>query len=375
MNKKKVCILQNGLARGGTDTFVVNLCKALNKDKFEVTVVNPSNKPDSLFREVEVLATGATIIHTHPLIGIKGRALHLCRLYRLLRQVRFDVFQTNIDLFNGPNLFVAWMAGIPIRCCHSHNTRQQKNVVKGESFLITLYQKMMRWMCWHFSNRRCGCSEEAMNFLYNGYPWQQNEYPSVIYNGIELNKFRHQAFDVSFIKQQLGFLARHYILTVGNIIPQKNPFFIAQIMKEVCAVRDDVELLWVGTGNLQKDVMAMIEEFELNQKVHFLGSRNDVPTIMKCCDVFLLPSLFEGLGIVLIEAQASGLPCVVSDNVPQLANCGAVQYLSLSSSNSIWVASILDAIDGEEEIVIDNKKLQNFSIEHMAEQMELVFNS
>ena len=125
MNRIKVCILQNGLARGGTDTFVVNLCKGLDRQKFDITVVNPSTRPGSMVREPDILDTGAKIVHTSDLgKGHLSKFIHFIRLYKLLRTEKYDVFQTNVDLFNGPNLFVAWLAGVPVRCCHSHNTMQ-----------------------------------------------------------------------------------------------------------------------------------------------------------------------------------------------------------------------------------------------------------
>lgn len=374
MKKTKVCILQNGLARGGTDTFVVNLCKAINKDKYELTVVNPSNKPEGLVREPDVLETGAKIVHTHPLTSWWGKLKHFILLYRFLQKEKFDVFQTNIDLFNGPNLLIAWLARVPIRCCHSHNTRQQKELVSGKTPLIDLYQKAMKWMCWHFSNRRCGCSEEAMDFLYGKNPWRDSLYPSIIYNGIELEKFQVSCQMVEDIKQKLGLSRQHLILTVGQIIPQKNPLFIAQIMKEICSVRDDIDLVWVGIGNMQSEVGKLFRDWKIQHRVHFLGQRTDVPDIMKCCNVFLLPSVFEGLGIVLIEAQAAGLPCVASDQVPMLADCGAVKYISLSSPISKWISFIIDLIDKKIEFQVDNNKLQSFSVLYMAEQMEKVFN-
>lgn len=293
MKKTKVCILQNGLARGGTDTFVVNLCKAINKDKFELTVVNPSSTPESLVREPDVLGSGAKIVHTHPLTSWWGKLKHFIFLYLFLRKEKFDVFQTNIDLFNGPNLFVAWLARVPIRCCHSHNTRQQKELVVGKTPQIALYQKAMKWMCWHFSNRRCGCSEEAMNFMFEKYVWKTTLYPSVIYNGIELERFQTTGQNIEVIKKRLGIAARHIILTVGQIIPQKNPLFIAQIMKEICSVRDDIDLVWVGIGNMQSEVNQLFKEWKIQHRVHFLGQRTDVPDIMSCCSVFLLPSVFE----------------------------------------------------------------------------------
>ena len=373
--KKRVCILQNGLARGGTDTFVVNLCKSINKEKFEITVVNPSDNPGSLVQEPDVLAAGASIIHTHPLNGFKGKLIHFWKLYKLLKQGHYDVFQTNIDLFNGPNLFVAWLARVPLRCCHSHNTQQQKEIVKGRSFTLACYQSMMRWMCWHFSNRRCGCSKEAMDFLYKKYPWKQTDYPSVVYNGIEIEKFRQSQFNINRKKTELGLSAKHNILTVGQIIPQKNPLFIASIVKEICIVREDVDFVWVGIGNMEKEVKTLINKWGINKRVHFLGRRDDVPDVMRSCDVFLLPSLFEGLGIVLIEAQAAGMQCIASENIPKLANCGAVEFMPLTETSTTWAEAILDIIGGNRKMIVDETQLQNFSVKHMAEQMEKVFNS
>ena len=188
--KKKVCILQNGLSRGGTDTFVVNLCKNIDKTHYEVTVVNPSSKEGSRVREQEVLDSGAKIIHTSGLgNGIISLLKHFVMLFNLLRKGKYDVFHTNVDLFNGPQLFVAWLVGIPVRCCHSHNTMQQKSIVEGMTLSVRIYQSIMKWMCWTFSNRRIGCSEDAMNFLFQSRAWQTDKYPTVINNGIELKSF------------------------------------------------------------------------------------------------------------------------------------------------------------------------------------------
>lgn len=149
-NKKiKVCILQNGLARGGTDTFVVNLCSSIDKNKFNITVINPNAKTNE--RESDLLNSGVDLVHTSPLSGIYSTLKHFVMLYRVLRAKRFDVFQTNVDLFNGPNLFIAWLAGVPIRCCHSHNSMQQRELVEGRTLAIRLYQNFMRFLCWHFA--------------------------------------------------------------------------------------------------------------------------------------------------------------------------------------------------------------------------------
>ncbi len=372
MNKKKVCILQNGLARGGTDTFVVNLCKSINRDLYDITVVNPDTRPDSLVQEPAILATGAKIVHTFQLLGLKSKLRHFKMLYKLLKHEKFDVFQTNIDLFNGPNLFIAWLASVPIRCCHSHNTMQQKSLVQGMKFSVRIYQKFMKSLCWHFSNRRSGCSEAAMDFLFEGHNWHQDKYPIVVNNGIDITRFR-QPLDVEKKKSELGLTAKFNIVTVGRIIPQKNPLFIAKSFVELCKLRADCDFVWVGVGDLENECRSILEKNDILDRVHFFGSRSDVNEILPCCDMFYMPSAFEGLGIVIIEAQAAGLPCLVSDVVPHEANCGACKFVSLNEDKIQWARYMSDILDGNIVLKSDENKIQAFSVEHMAEQMQQVF--
>ncbi len=372
--KKKICILQNGLSRGGTDTFVVNLCKGLNKEKYDITVINPDNRPEKMVREQDIIEAGCTLLRTSPLIGSKSKFIHFCKLYKILKKGKYDVFHTNIDLFNGPQLFIAWLAGVPIRCCHSHNTMQQRSVVRGMTFSIRIYQFVMKWMCWTFSNRRLGCSEAAMDFLFTGKNWRQSKYPFVINNGIDIKNFR-LPMDVEKKKDELGIKAKYNIITIGRIIPQKNPIFITDVFSELCKIRNDVDLVWIGIGDKENKCREILKNNGALERVHFLGSRTDVNEILPCCDLFFLPSLFEGLGIVVIEAQAAGLKCLVSDVVPREANCGLVKYMSLYCSKQKWVYMISDMLDGKLSLAVDENSIQKFSVQYMVEQMEKVFNN
>lgn len=374
MSKIKVCILQNGLSRGGTDTFVVNLCRGLDKQKYDVTVVNPQVRPECMQREQEVIDAGAKILRTHPLNGLKGKLLHLVRLYKILKKGKFDVFQTNIDLFNGPQLLVAWLAGVPVRCCHSHNTMQQKSLKEGMTLPIRIYQSVMKWMCWTFSNRRSGCSEDAMDFLFTGRDWHQDKYPIVINNGIDIDRFRLPV-DIAAKKKELGLSAKYHIVTIGHIIPQKNPLFIADSFCKLCRLRPDVDFVWIGTGSLKEQCESIFKENGCTDRVHFLGTRNDVNEILPCCDLFYMPSAFEGLGIVIIEAQAAGLKCLASDVVPKEADCGGVLYKSLNDSLDSWAQCISDMLDGKVNLHIQEDRIRQFSIDNMVNQMEQVFKN
>lgn len=370
--KKKICILQNGLDWGGTDTFVINLCKGLDKSQFDITVVNPSIVKRQ--REETLLQEGVNIIHTTPPSGIAGSLKHFFQLYKILRKGKFDIFQTNIDLFNGPNLFVAWLARVPMRVCHSHNSLQGRQLREGDTLSVRIYQKLMRWLCWNFSTRRCGCSSEANEFLYKGKDWAKASYPTVIYNGIGLSKFRHPVDKISY-KDQTGLVATTNIITIGHLIDQKNPLFIAQFFADFCKVNDECNLIWIGDGVYKNQVLEILKQNKIEDRVHFFSKRDDIPQLLKCSDIFILPSNFEGLGIVAIEAQAAGLPVLLSDKIPHLADCGGAFYLPIDNGTQPWVKAAIELLRKDKTLSADNDRLSNFSKENMVKQMTEIFNS
>ncbi|MBQ8741137.1 MAG: glycosyltransferase [Clostridia bacterium] len=369
---KKICILQNDLAFGGTDTFVLNLCQGLICDNYDVTVVLSIDKQKIALRESELTDLGVNIVKTSSLQGgLKSKLKHLVLLYKELKKGKYDVFQTNIDLFNGPQMFIAWLAKIPVRVCHSHNSQQGRELREGRTFSVKLYQGIMRWLCWQFSNRRCGCSKAALDFLF-GDKWKKDPKARVIHNGIDLSEYSKK-FDFEEKKRELGLTNTYNISTVGRISFQKNPEFLLEIFYELSKIRGDVDLVWCGKGELESVVKKQINDFKLDNRVHLLGTRNDIPEILCCSDVFLLPSRFEGLGIVLVEAQAAKLPCIMSDVIPKEVDCGLCLSLSLEQSAEHWAKQISNILDGNCNLDIDREKIDEYSIEHMIKEMEEVF--
>ncbi len=369
---KKVCILQNGLARGGTDTFVRNLAKGLDKEEYDVTIVNTSSVPECTIGEKELEQCGIKLFHTTPPTGLFNIVKHLLQLYKFLKKEKFDIFQTNIDLFNGPNLFVAFFAGVPVRECHSHNALQQRELSKGLALSTRFYQRLMRWMCWNFSNRRCGCSRMANEFLFKGKDWGNGDYPHIINNGIDLDRFKINVNKDNKLKE-LKLPDKKFILTVGHLIPQKNPLFIAELFSDFCEENDEYDLIWVGNGILKDEVIKIIEKRGVRSRVHFFDNRDDINEIMNCADVFILPSNFEGLGIVAIEAQACQLPVLLSNKIPNEADCGLAEYLPIDQGTRIWIRRILEILRGESLLKLDKNKLSRFSTQYMVEQMMEVF--
>lgn len=368
---KKVCILQNSLNYGGTDTFVINLCEGLVKDGYAVTVVLSIDEDVTGPRLHDLQATGAHLVWTCSLNNTKAKIRHLLLLYKELKRTKYDVFQTNIDLFNGPNMFIAWLAGVPIRECHSHNSQQGKELRSGRKLSVRLYQGIMRWLCWKFSNRRCGCSEDALEFLF-GDKWKNDSRVRVIPNGIDLSVYQGK-FNKNKKKSELKLTNTYNICTVGRISYQKNPEYLLEVFYELSQIRKDVDLIWCGTGDLEELIREKMSKLNLDKRVHLLGARNDIAEILKCSDAFLLPSRFEGLGIVLIEAQAANLPCVMSDVVPKEVDCGLCLALPLEKSPKYWADQVCKVLDGKLSFEIDKNKLNEYSIDNMVKTMEEVF--
>lgn len=368
---KKVCILQNSLNYGGTDTFVINLCEGLVKDGYAVTVVLSMDEDVTGPRLHDLQATGAHLVWTCSLNNTKAKIRHLLLLYKEIKRTKYDVFQTNIDLFNGPNMFIAWLAGVPIRECHSHNSQQGKELRSGRKLSVRLYQGIMRWLCWKFSNRRCGCSEDALEFLF-GNKWKNDSRVRVIPNGIDLSVYQGK-FNKNKKKSELKLTNTYNICTVGRISYQKNPEYLLEVFYELSQIRKDVDLIWCGTGDLEELIREKISKLNLDKRVHLLGARSDIAEILKCSDAFLLPSRFEGLGIVLIEAQAANLPCVMSDVVPKEVDCGLCLALPLEKSPKYWADQVCKVLDGKLSFEIDKNKLNEYSIDNMVKTMEEVF--
>lgn len=371
--KKKICILSNGLWRGGTDTFVVNLVKGLDKDKYDITVVLSICDNWLAIREPEVIEAGAKTYWTWGITGkgIRGRIKHLHLLYKFLKKEKPDVFQTNIDLFNGPNLLIAWLAGVPVRICHSHNSMQEREAAGEKNFLILTYQKLMRWMCWKFSNRHAGCSEMALDFLFED-KWKADPRAIVVNNGIDMKPFKTK-IDRREKEVAIGTNNKYHILTVGRLSAQKNPELIAKTFVELCKIRNDCDLIWVGIGEMEDTLKKYLKEENVSEKVYFLGSRDDVPELMQISDLFLFPSLFEGLGIVIIEAQAAGVPCLISDTIPQMVDCGGCQFCSIQQSAKVWAEQADKILNRKVDLEVQEKLLEEYTIENMVKQMETLF--
>lgn len=264
-------------------------------------------------------------------------------------------------------MFIAWLAGTPIRVCHSHNSKSQYEEQSGRHKTVAVYRAIMRKLLWTFSTFRCGCSAVAMDYLYQN-KWKSDPHSRVVYNGIDLTQFSPNNVDsvTSSAREKT-------LITVGRFELQKNPHFIVKVMRALCDIDSEYTLDWIGTGSMEAEIRAEIRQLGLEKNIKLLGKRKDVPDLLKQASGFLLPSLFEGLPIALIEAQAAGLTCVVSDQISPEVDMGKCHFVPLNASPEDWAKEIIALRNASDSI--DSEKLKQFDSAFMVRKMEEIYSA
>jgi glycosyltransferase involved in cell wall biosynthesis len=256
---------------------------------------------------------------------------------KIVKQGGYRIVHAHFTSKSFVHLLAAWSCGVRIRIAHSH-----------DAFILHGFTKMRArffgWLTTLLSTRQFACSDMAGRYVF-GVKTHSSTY-QLLPNAIEIDRF---AFDPTLrrgFRAQLGLSDDAFVLlNVGRFAGQKNHSRLIRIFQEVLKIRPEARLLLVGKGELQEETRRQVVNAGLCSSVVFVGESPDVSKYLQAADVFVLPSLHEGLGMVLIEAQAAGLPCFASkDVVPSAANVtGLVSFISLQESDARWASAICSA--------------------------------
>lgn len=347
--KKILEISCSGLENGGVQHVIMNIVSNLKND-FQFDVIVFCNGPD--FFDKEFLKYGGKIYripNKKKFFGfdideyVRGPRIFFNTYKILKKNGPYEAIHCHNYFESFFCLFAAKLAGVKTRIVHSHN---DASFIKF-SMIKKIYQKVLRKLILKMATDFIGCSKKACDYLFG-----KKCNATTIFNGIDLEKFKNINNKDYLANKKIS------LLHVGNFSEQKNQLFLIDIMKNLKIKKIDFELTLIGGGNedYRRKVINKIKENNLNENVKLLPSNSDISYEMNKSDLFLFPSNYEGLGIVLIEAQATGLHCLVSQAIPPEADLGNLEFIDELNPN-VWTEKILNIIKtGQKRICVNMDK-------------------
>ena len=360
-------VLQVGMTRnlGGIETYLIEQFRHLDKSKIDYDFVNITGEY-SICYEDEILASGSKIFkvvsrHKNPL-------LHYWQWFNILLQHKgvYDVIVLNTNSLEYVfPLVLGKVFGIPVRVIHSHNSGFENKQGLARRLLVGMNKKLLAWS----ANLRFACSQFAGQWMFKDNPYH------VIYNAIDIHKYDADLIVREETRNALGLHTELTLLHVGRFSYQKNHSFLIDIFKEVHGIQPNSVLLLVGDTTEESEflteVKRKIKAYGLENVVRLLGRRDDVNKIMQAADVLVMPSFFEGLTVVGIEAQASDLPLLLSDTVTkELELLPSTQFISLDAGAKAWAEVIVNSKQHNRRSRYEELKVAGYDIGFETERVE-----
>ena len=325
----KVLVLVSNLRTvNGVTSFMMNYFNDLNHQKVQMDFALYSDRETPYYETIKQKKRKIYILPS-----IKNLTAHIKSCNKILAEGNYDIIHDNTLHISIPMMWCAKQASVPVRILHSHNSKM------GETYAKELRNKMLLPVLRLQATDYAACSQLAGHAMFG------NRKFTIIPNVIQTDKYRFDPVVREHVRRDMNVQGKLVVGTVGRLAEQKNPFFAVDFFAEFLKKVPNVEYWWIGSGPLQEQVKDYVEEKKLAEHIKLLGSRNDVMELYQGMDVFFLPSLFEGLPVTGIEAQAMGLPMVVSDPVTdEMVYTDLVDYVSLNAPAEVWVDHLKKAL-------------------------------
>ncbi len=318
---------------GGVENVVMNYVRRFDHEK---VIVDCLVKGRSFAYASELADYGGQVFYMPP--HLPRANAYRKRLREIFENGRYDAVWCNFSgLTNLDVLICAKEYGVPVRAAHSHAA----SLTWGgrlARFIVPVLHHLNKLRIHKYATDYLACSRDAGAFMF---PAKCQKSVKLMKNAIEVERFRFDGSKREAVRREYNCTD----LVVGHVARmcrEKNQLFLLDVMAAIVRLRPGAKLLFLGDGELREDITAHCRELGLDENVLFLGNRSDVYNYLSAMDVFLLPSLTEGLPLSVIEAQSCGIPCVMSDAVPREADVtGAVRFVPLKAGPAAWAEAAI----------------------------------
>lgn len=361
--KRLLCII-SVLNAGGAETFLMKIHREIDKEKYQLDYCVMSEEKGVY--EEEALSLGGKIFR----VPRKSKNPIKCFLgiKRVVKENQYKhVIRVNEHSLSVIDLIAAKCGGATVLAMRSPIT---DSLNKLNKFL----HKMFMFLPKTIPSVRFAPSTEAAEYAF-GKGCVKKGKAQILHNGLIYDQYKFSKESREKHRRDLGIENCTVIGHVGRFYNQKNHDFLIDIFKNISEKDDNAKLVLVGVGELQEQIRQKVKELSLDDKVLFLGRRSDVPELLSAFDVMVLPSLCEGMPNVVIEAQASGLPCVIADTItPEADITGLVKYCSLNENTDVWADEIFESISNGRKETTDDFVREGYNLHQVIDKfIELVF--
>ena len=347
------------VAGGGVEAVIMNYYEHIDRTKVQFDfIVHNDNKID-ITPKVEAL--GGRVYKVTPYY--KNPIAFMWDIYKVIKRHHYRIVHSNMNTLSAFSLFAAWAAGAPVRILHNHSTSSpgetKRNIMK---FMLRPFARL-------FATHYFACSRLAGEWMY-GRKMMDSGKVKIVNNALDLKKYAFNSRKREMLRKELGFTDEFVIGHVGRFMFQKNHEFLIDVFVKAYKKNPHMVLLLIGDGPLRSAMEEKVKKLGLTDHVNFLGLRNDVQNLYNVMDIFVLPSHYEGLPVVGVEAQANGLPCLFSTKVTKETHLThSAQFLDLEAGASTWAEEIISIKCERNKKAGDELRQAGFEINKEAEKL------
>lgn len=346
---------------GGVEAVVMNYYRHIDRDKIQFDFICDDDSTRIPTEEIEKLGGKVILIPPYQKIFKYHKTLK-----KVLQEGQYKIVHSHINALSVFSLWAAKSAKVPVRIAHSHSTSNKKEWKK------TLLKNMLRPFSKMFATDYFCCSELAGRWLFGNKTYDQGKV-YLLNNAIDVDKFKYNEKVRKQKRKELNIKDNQLVIGhIGRFVQQKNHEFLIDIFNEIHKQNKNTILLLAGDGPLKEEIQNKVKELNLEKNVKFLGQRNDANELYQAFDAFVLPSLYEGLPVVGVEAQAAGLPCFFSsDMTKETKVLDTTKFIKLEETSKYWANKILNkSLNYDRQNKLEEITNKNFNINKEAQKLE-----
>lgn len=335
MRKIKIAQVIGPAVNGGTEAYAKNYYMHIDRVKVSFDFLVESESKIINRKEIEKLGGHIVIIPSY-----KNPFKYMRALKHIFKENKYDIVHSNMNTLSFFTLRAAKKAKVKIRIAHSHSTGNSKEKIKN------IIKNMLRPLSKIYATDYFACSELAGRYLFGNKAFDKG-LVTIINNGVDINKFKYNEEYNVCLRKELNIDGNTKIIGhVGRFVPQKNHAYLIKIFNEIHKLDSNTKLLLLGEGPLVNEIKNKVHNLGLDDNVIFAGTKEDIYKYYSVMDIFIFPSLYEGLGLTGVEAQVSGLHCLVSNNIPhELEITQNIDFLSIEDNPQRWALRCIEVLN------------------------------